>query len=108
MPTSHAAVRHGVSWSKARRAEQAFLLEWDGARPKRRPQLGADEIHRGKAQEFCTVLADLVRGEVIGLAKDRTETSLAGLLTTCLDLLQRAAVEAVCTDIASAVSECRR
>ena len=25
MPTSHAAVRHGVSWGKARRAEQAFL-----------------------------------------------------------------------------------
>src|SRR4030095_7752917 len=24
MPTSHAAVRHGVSWSKARRAEAAF------------------------------------------------------------------------------------
>ena len=29
MPTSHAAVRHGVSWSKARRAEKAFLAEWD-------------------------------------------------------------------------------
>jgi transposase len=29
MPTSHAAVRHGVSWSKARRAEAAFLAEWD-------------------------------------------------------------------------------
>jgi transposase len=49
MPTSHAAVRHGVSWSKARRAEKAFLAEWDGHRPKRRPRhLGADEIHRGK------------------------------------------------------------
>ena len=30
MPTSHAAVRHGVSWGKARRAEQAFLAEWIG------------------------------------------------------------------------------
>jgi transposase len=28
MPVSHAAVRHGVSWSKARRAECAFLKEW--------------------------------------------------------------------------------
>jgi transposase len=27
MPTSHAAVRHGVSWRKARRAERAFLEE---------------------------------------------------------------------------------
>jgi transposase len=28
MPTSHAAVRHGVSWGKARRAERAFLADW--------------------------------------------------------------------------------
>lgn len=38
MPRSHAAVRHGVSWSKARRAEKAFLVEWDGTRPTRRPK----------------------------------------------------------------------
>jgi hypothetical protein len=61
--------------------------------------LGADEIHRGKAQKFYTVLSDLVRGEVIGLAKDRSAASLAGLVTTCLDARQRAAVEAVCTDM---------
>ena len=35
---------------------------------------------------------------MLGLAKDRTETSVAGVLTTCLDARQRAAVEAVCTD----------
>jgi transposase len=100
MPTSHAAVRHGVSWSKARRAERAFLAEWDRARPKRRPRhLGADEIHRGKRQKFYTVLSDLVHSEVLGLAPDRTEASLAGLLTTSLDARQRAAVEAVCTDM---------
>jgi transposase len=100
MPTSHAAVRHGVSWSKARRAEKAFLTEWDITRPKRRPQhLGADEIHRGKAQKFYTVLSDLVHGEVLGLAKDRSEDSLVGLLTTGLDARQRAAVKAVCTDM---------
>jgi transposase len=100
MPTSHAAIRHGVSWGKARRAEHAFLRDWDGQRPRRRPRyLGADEIHRGKAQKFYTVLSDLVHGEVIGLAKDRTEASLASLLTTCLDARQRAAVDAVCTDM---------
>ena len=100
MPTAHAALRHGVSWSKARRAERTFLRDWDQARPKRRPRhLGADEIHRGKAQKFYTVLSDLVHGEVIGLAPDRTEASLAGVLTTCLEARQRAAVEAVCTDM---------
>ena len=45
------------------------------------------------------MLSDLVHGEVIGLAKDRTEDSLRTLLTTCLDARQRAAVEAVCTDM---------
>ncbi len=35
MPTSHAAVRHGVSWGKARRAEEAFLAEWDRTRVSR-------------------------------------------------------------------------
>ena len=100
MPTSHAAVRHGVSWSKARRAEAAFLADWDRTRPKYRPRyLGADEIQRGKGQQFWTVLSDLVRGEVIGLAKDRSEESLRTLLTTRLDARQRAAVEAVCTDM---------
>jgi transposase len=100
MPTSHAAVRHAVSWSAARRAERAFLDAWDRTRPKHRPRhLGADEIQRGKGQRFWTVLSDLVRGEVIGLAKDRSEESLGTLLTTHMDARQRAAVEAVCTDM---------
>jgi len=100
MPTSHAAVRHDISWGKARRAERAFLEEWDAARPKRRPRhLGADEIQRGKGQRFWTVLTDLVRGEVIGLAQDRTTVALTRLLTDRLDARQRTAVEAVCTDM---------
>jgi len=68
MPTSHATVRRGVSWSKARRAEHAFLADRDRTRPKRRPRrLGPDELHRGKGQKSYTVLSDLVRVEVIGL-----------------------------------------
>jgi transposase len=100
MPTSHAAVRYGVSWGKARRAEKAFLAEWDRTRPKRRPRhLGVDEIQRGKGQRFWTVLSDLVRGEVIGLQRDRSEDSLRTLLHERLDARQRATVEAVCTDM---------
>ena len=100
MPTSHAAVRHRVSWNKARRAEKQFLQKWDAERPKRRPRyLGADEIHRGKKQKFYTVLSDLVSGEVIGLAKDRTEEALKTLLETRLDARQRSAVHAVCVDM---------
>lgn len=100
MPTSHAAVRHSISWGKARRAERAFLEDWDAARPKRRPRhLGADEIQRGKGQRFWTVLTDLVRGEVIGLAQDRSAAALTTLLTERLDARQRASVEAVCTDM---------
>jgi transposase len=100
MPTSHAAVRHGVSWGKARRAEKAFLAEWDRTRVKRRPRhLGVDEIQRGKGQQFWTILSDLVHGEVIGLQKDRSEDSLRTLLRDRLDARQRAAVNAVCTDM---------
>src|SRR5215468_8246468 len=69
-------------------------------RPKRRPRyLGADEIQRGKGQQYWTVLSDLVHGEVIGLARDRTQESLSGLLKQDLDNRQRASVEAVCTDM---------
>jgi hypothetical protein len=76
MPTSHAAVRHGVSWSKARRAEQAFLAEWDCTRPKRRPRhLGADEIHRGKTQKFYTVLST-IKGVLRRARGMRDETML--------------------------------
>ena len=86
MPTSHVAVRHGVSWNKARRAERAFLIAWDAGRPHRRPHhLGADEIQRGKGQHFWTVLSDVVHGEVLGLARDRSEASLTTLLTNRLD-----------------------
>jgi transposase len=100
MPTSHAAVRHIVSWGTARRAERAFLAAWDRARPKHRPQhLGVDEIQRGKGQQFWTVLSDLVRSEVIGLQKDRSEDSLRTLLQDRVDARQRAAVQAVCMDM---------
>jgi transposase len=100
MPTSHAAVRHAVSWGAARRAERAFLDAWDRTRPKHRPKhLGVDEIQRGKGQQFWTVLSDLVRGEVIGLQQDRSEDSLRTLLSDRLDARQRAAVQAVCMDM---------
>ncbi len=100
MPTSHAAIRHSVSWGKARRAEKGFLQDWDRNRPKHRPRhLGADEIQRGKGQSYWTVLTDLVRGEVIGLARNRDQAALAGLLETCLDARQKAAVKAMCVDM---------
>ena len=100
MPTSHAAVRHGVSWGKARRAEKAFLAEWDRARPRKRPRhIGLDEIQRGKGQRFWTVLSDVVHGEVIGLRHDRTEAAATALLTAELTRRQRAAITAVCTDM---------
>jgi transposase len=105
MPTSHAAVRHGVSWGKARRAEKAFLPDWDRTRPKKRPRhLGLDEIQRGKGQQFWTVLSDVVHGEVTGLPKDRTEISATALLTEELTPQQRAAVTAVCPTCIARIS----
>jgi transposase len=100
MPTSHAAVRHGVSWAKARRAEKAFLAGWGERRPKRQPRhIGLDEIQRGKGQRFWTVLSDVVHGEVMGLRQDRSEGTATALLTEDLTARQRAAITAVCTDM---------
>ena len=67
----------------------AFLKEWDQTRPKRRPRhLGADEIQRGKGQQFCRISFMAKSSE---LARDRTHESLTGLLEQCLDNRQRAA-----------------
>jgi transposase len=100
MPTSHAAVRHSVSWGKARRAEKAFLADWDRTRGQRHPRhIGLDEIQRGKGQQFWTVLSDVVRGEVIGLRQDRSEATATTLLTDDLTGRQRGAITAVCTDM---------
>jgi len=100
MPTSHAAVRHGVSWGKARRAEQAFLADWDRTRSRRQPRhLGLDEIHRGKGQHVWTVLSGIVHGEVMGLRRDRDTATAPTLLMTDLTPRQRGAVTAVCTDM---------
>ena len=100
MPTSHAAVRHGVSWGKARRAEQAFLADWDRRRIKRQPRhIGLDEIQRRKGQRFWPVLSDVVHGEVMGLRQDRSEATAMALLTEDLTARQRGAISAVCTDM---------
>lgn len=100
MPTSHAAVRHGVSWGAARRAEVAFLRRWDQQRPKRRPRyIGLDEIQRGKGQRFWTVLSDIVHGEVIGLRQDRSEASATAMLRDELTPPQRGRIHAACTDM---------
>jgi transposase len=100
MPTSHAAVRHAVSWGKARRAEKAFLADWDRRRIKRQPRhIGLDEIQRGKGQRFWTVLSDVVHGEVMDLRQDRSEATAMALLTEGLTARQRGAITAVCTDM---------
>lgn len=100
MPTSHVAVRHGVSWGKARRAEQAFLADWDRSRVHHQPRhIGLDEIQRGKGQQFWTVLSDVVHGEVMGLRRDRTQATATALLAEDLTTRQRGAITAVCTDM---------
>jgi hypothetical protein len=50
MPTSYAAVRHGVSWGKARRAEKAFLADWDRTRTKKRPAPSLDSTRFSAAR----------------------------------------------------------
>jgi transposase len=85
---------------KARRAEKAFLAEWDRTRVKRQPRhIGLDEIQRGKGQRFWTVLSDVVHGVVISLRQDRSEAAATALLTEDLTARQRGTITAVCTDM---------
>ena len=108
MPTSHAAVRHGVSSGKARRGEGVSRRL--GSHPtKRRPRhIGLDEIQRGKGQRFWTVLSDVVHGEVMGLRQDRSEGTATAAADGGFDC------PATCRDHgrlhghASAVSQCGR
>ena len=100
MDQSRAAVRHVVSWGKARRAEKAFLAEWDRTRITRQPRhIGLDEIQRRKGQRSWTVLSDVVHGEVIGLRQDRSEATATTSLTEDLTARQRGAITAVCPDM---------
>jgi transposase len=100
MPTSHAAVRHGVSSVQGAARGAGVSSGVDRSRPQRRPpHLGLDEMQRGKGQQFWSVLSDLVHGEVIGLRRDRTTETATTLLTTDLTARQQAAVTAVCTDM---------
>jgi len=109
MPTSHAAVRHGVSWGKARRAELAFLADWDRRRPKRQPRhIGLDEFQRGTGQRFWTVLSDVVHGEVMGLRQDRSEATATALLTEDLDRPATRGNHGRVHGHAPALSQCRR
>ena len=82
MPTSHAAVRHGVNWGKARRAEKAFSPSGIAPAKSGSPATSASmRFQRGKGQRFWTVLSDVVHGEVIGLRQDRSEATAMTLLT---------------------------
>jgi hypothetical protein len=57
MLTSHAAVRHGVSWSKARRAEKAFLLVHQSERQPE-PHLDLAVRADGRCYAACSRVAD--------------------------------------------------
>ena len=102
--------RRGVRrWGKARRAEKAFLADWDCTRVKRQPRhIGLDEIQRGKGQRFWTVLSDVVHSEVMGLRHDRSEATGTALLTEDLTAGQRGAITAVCTDMHRPYLKCGR
>jgi transposase len=97
MPTSHAAVRHGVSWGKARRAEQTFLADWDRGRIKRQPRHMKSSGVRASDFGRCCPMSGT--GEVMDLRQDRSEATAMALLTEGLTARQRGAITAVCTDM---------
>lgn len=80
MPTSHAAVKHHVSWSKGAPSGEVVPRGVGRQTSETTPassRRGRDPAWQ-KGLQYWTVLSDLVHGEVIGLAKDRTEDALKG------------------------------
>jgi transposase len=63
MPTSHAAVRHDVSWGKARRAERVFLAEWDRTRVLQHASAALDEVRRQEIFRAGAVMREHGRGK---------------------------------------------
>jgi transposase len=73
-----AAKKHGVSWHQAARIEYSMLERYDRYRGPLRAirWLGVDEICFGRMNNMYTIVSDLERGAVIGVADGHQTSSL--------------------------------
>jgi transposase len=94
------ARRMGLAESTVRAIDLRCLERWLAKR--REPPLrhmGVDEIYRGKADKFLTVVCNLETGEPLWLGKARKKETLDEFFRTELRPRQRKRLEAVCVDM---------
>jgi transposase len=95
-----AAEKHDVSWHQAARMEYALLERYDRYRGPLRAirWLGVDEICFGRMNSMYTIVSDLERGSVIGIADGHQTASLDSFFKAAGTLFCQS-VKVVCMDM---------
>jgi len=94
------ARRLGMAESTVRAIDQRCLERWEAKR--RKPPLrhmGVDELYRGKADKFLTVVCNLETGEPLWFGETRKKETLDEFFRSQLRPQQRKRIEAACVDM---------
>jgi transposase len=100
MTVAHVAEYFGLSWHTVKEIDRRRLQAevgtpcYEGLR-----LLAVDEIAVRKGHQYLTIVLDLESGRVVWIGEGRSEETLAGFFAE-LTVEQRAAIEAVATDMA--------
>jgi transposase len=94
------ARRLGLAESTVRAIDLRCLERWE-ARRRKPPliQMGVDELYRGKADKFLTVVCNLETGEPLWFGPARKKETLDEFFRSQLRSPQRRRIEAACVDM---------
>jgi transposase len=94
------ARRLGMAESSVRAIDLRCLERWE-ARRRKPPlrQMGIDELYRGKADKFLTVVCNLETGEPLWFGNTRKKETLDEFFRSQLRPQQRKRIEAACVDM---------
>lgn len=97
---AEAALKHGISWHQAARIEYSMLERYNRHRgPLQNIRwLGVDEICFGRMNNMYTIVTDLERGAVIGVADGHQTISLDAFFKAAGEAFSRS-IEVVCMDM---------
>jgi transposase len=84
--------------STVRAIDLRCLERWEAKRRKS-PQMGVDELYRGKKDKFLTVVCNLETGEPLWFGATRKKETLDEFFRSQLRRQQRTRIEAACVDM---------
>jgi transposase len=94
------ARRMGLAASTVRAIDLRYLERWEAKRRKPAlPQMGVDEIFRGKKGKFLTVVCNLETAEPLWFGRERKKETLDDFFRSQLVSRQRKRIEAACVDM---------